>query len=131
MLYADCSLHFAPIPPKACAGMAYHHRYPSFFKLLPMRIHLTNTPCTDKQGNVVISLNPFKQMSIYDQKTIDKYLSRSNFDPKLEPHIYALADNVRTIKTSLFWSFFLGGRITDREFKFNLRRIFPLTIHLC
>lgn len=66
-------------------------------------------------------------MSIYDQKTIDKYLSRSNFDPKLEPHIYALADNVRTIKTSLFWSFFLGGaKITDREFKFNLRRIFPL-----
>lgn len=47
-------------------------------------------------GNVVISLNPFKQMSIYDQKTIDKYLSRSNFDPKLEPHIYALADNVFT-----------------------------------
>ena len=44
MLYADCSLHFAPIPPKACAGMAYHHRYPSLFKLLPMRIHLTNTP---------------------------------------------------------------------------------------
>eukprot|EP00041_Stephanoeca_diplocostata_P032668 m.1054505 g.1054505 ORF g.1054505 m.1054505 type:complete len:1013 (+) comp24189_c0_seq2:178-3216(+) len=45
-------------------------------------------------GNVVISMNPFKDLPIYDQKTIDKYRGRSAFDPKLPPHIFALADNV-------------------------------------
>ena len=94
-------------------------------------------------GNVVISVNPFKQMPIYDkvstatappparlqtdlfprivvnspppqsdnasslpfpclpavgvaseQATIDKYIAKSSFDPKLQPHIYTLADNV-------------------------------------
>ena len=43
---------------------------------------------------MVVALNPFKYLPIYDQKTIDKYVSRSAFDPKLEPHIFALADNV-------------------------------------
>lgn len=45
-------------------------------------------------GNVVISMNPFKDLPIYDQVTIDKYRGRSAFDPKLPPHIFALADNV-------------------------------------
>eukprot|EP00039_Didymoeca_costata_P005765 m.84380 g.84380 ORF g.84380 m.84380 type:complete len:1004 (+) comp12964_c0_seq1:176-3187(+) len=45
-------------------------------------------------GNVVISVNPFKNLPIYDQATIDKYRGRSAFDPKLPPHVYALADNV-------------------------------------
>lgn len=44
-------------------------------------------------GNVVISVNPFNNLPIYDQATIDKYRGRSAFDPKLQPHIYALADN--------------------------------------
>ena len=30
------------------------------------------------------------------QKTLDKYRGRSAFDPKLPPHIFALADNVFT-----------------------------------
>ncbi len=45
-------------------------------------------------GNVVVAMNPFKSMPIYDQKHIDDYRDRSSFDPKLAPHIYALADNV-------------------------------------
>eukprot|EP00048_Salpingoeca_helianthica_P007067 m.106072 g.106072 ORF g.106072 m.106072 type:complete len:1056 (+) comp14216_c1_seq4:94-3261(+) len=45
-------------------------------------------------GNVVISVNPFRELPIYDKATIDKYRGRSAFDPKLSPHIFALADNV-------------------------------------
>eukprot|EP00038_Savillea_parva_P000944 m.100093 g.100093 ORF g.100093 m.100093 type:complete len:1206 (+) comp10335_c1_seq1:121-3738(+) len=45
-------------------------------------------------GNVVISMNPFKDLPIYDEATIAKYRGRSAFDPKLAPHIFALADNV-------------------------------------
>jgi len=45
-------------------------------------------------GNVVISMNPFKDLPIYDDLTISKYRGRSAFDPKLPPHIFALADNV-------------------------------------
>jgi len=44
-------------------------------------------------GNVVISVNPYKKLPIYDTETIDKYRGRSAFDPKLPPHIFALADN--------------------------------------
>jgi len=44
-------------------------------------------------GNVVISMNPFNTLPIYDNATIEKYRGRNAFDPKLPPHIYALADN--------------------------------------
>eukprot|EP00730_Choanoeca_flexa_P005615 TRINITY_DN11985_c2_g1_i3.p1 TRINITY_DN11985_c2_g1~~TRINITY_DN11985_c2_g1_i3.p1 ORF type:complete len:1188 (+),score=415.45 TRINITY_DN11985_c2_g1_i3:134-3697(+) len=44
-------------------------------------------------GNVVVAMNPFKSLPIYDDATIQKYQGRSAFDPKLKPHIYALADN--------------------------------------
>ena len=44
-------------------------------------------------GNVVISVNPYKNLPIYDAATIEKYRGRSAFDPKLPPHIFALADN--------------------------------------
>eukprot|EP00039_Didymoeca_costata_P012699 m.184053 g.184053 ORF g.184053 m.184053 type:complete len:928 (+) comp15556_c0_seq2:1512-4295(+) len=47
-------------------------------------------------GNVVIAVNPFKRLPIYDTKTLEKYMARSAFDPKLEPHIFALADNAFT-----------------------------------
>eukprot|EP00051_Salpingoeca_urceolata_P006297 m.83521 g.83521 ORF g.83521 m.83521 type:complete len:1207 (+) comp14769_c0_seq1:504-4124(+) len=45
-------------------------------------------------GNVVIAVNPFADLKIYNQEHIDKYRGRSAFDPKLPPHIFALADNV-------------------------------------
>jgi myosin-1 len=45
-------------------------------------------------GNVVISVNPFKDLPIYDEKSVARYRGRSAFDPKLPPHIFALADNV-------------------------------------
>jgi len=45
-------------------------------------------------GNVVISVNPFKALPIYDQRTMDTYIAKSSFDPKLQPHIFTLADNV-------------------------------------
>ncbi|EDQ87053.1 uncharacterized protein MONBRDRAFT_33469 [Monosiga brevicollis MX1] len=44
-------------------------------------------------GNVVIAVNPFKSLNIYDDKTIEEYRGRSAFDPKLKPHIFSLADN--------------------------------------
>ncbi|EGD77017.1 hypothetical protein PTSG_07359 [Salpingoeca rosetta] len=45
-------------------------------------------------GNVVIAVNPFKELPIYDATYVEKYRGRSAFDPKLQPHIFALADNV-------------------------------------
>jgi len=45
-------------------------------------------------GNVVVATNPFRQMDIYDDATVERYRGRSAFDPKLPPHIFALADNV-------------------------------------
>ena len=38
-------------------------------------------------------MNPFNTLPIYDNATIEKYRGRNAFDPKLPPHIYALADN--------------------------------------
>jgi hypothetical protein len=37
---------------------------------------------------VVISVNPFRELPIYDKASIDKYRGRSAFDPKLSPHMY-------------------------------------------
>ena len=45
-------------------------------------------------GNVVIAVNPFRELPIYTSEYVDKYRGRSAFDPKLQPHIFALADNV-------------------------------------
>jgi myosin-1 len=44
-------------------------------------------------GNVVIAVNPFTNLDIYSDETIERYKGRSAFDPKLRPHIFALADN--------------------------------------
>jgi len=46
-------------------------------------------------GNVVISVNPFRNLpDFYDDAAIERYRGRSAFDPKLPPHVFALADNV-------------------------------------
>ena len=45
-------------------------------------------------GNVVIAMNPFRPLPIYTEEYVRKYNGRSAFDPKLAPHIFALADNV-------------------------------------
>eukprot|EP01147_Barroeca_monosierra_P006188 gene6188-7413_t len=45
-------------------------------------------------GNVVIAMNPFRTLDIYSSEYISKYQGRTAFDPKLQPHIFALADNV-------------------------------------
>lgn len=44
--------------------------------------------CQSYIGNVVVSINPFRELPIYNQETIDKYRGRSAFDPKLVPHMY-------------------------------------------
>ena len=36
---------------------------------------------------MVVSINPFRELPIYNQETIDKYRGRSAFDPKLAPHM--------------------------------------------
>eukprot|EP00043_Microstomoeca_roanoka_P000019 m.26308 g.26308 ORF g.26308 m.26308 type:complete len:998 (+) comp10019_c0_seq1:71-3064(+) len=45
-------------------------------------------------GNVIIAVNPFRELNIYTPEHIERYQGRSAFDPKLQPHIFALADNV-------------------------------------
>jgi myosin-1 len=42
-------------------------------------------------GNVVLSVNPFRNLPIYDADSVAKYRGRSAFDPKLPPHMCALS----------------------------------------
>ena len=43
-------------------------------------------------GEVVVSVNPYRPMSIYDRSFIQDYKGREMYER--EPHIYALADSV-------------------------------------
>eukprot|EP00055_Hartaetosiga_balthica_P007144 m.24170 g.24170 ORF g.24170 m.24170 type:complete len:997 (-) comp5625_c0_seq1:1821-4811(-) len=45
-------------------------------------------------GNVIVAVNPFRALDIYSDEYVEKFRGRSAFDPKLQPHIFALADNV-------------------------------------
>ena len=41
-------------------------------------------------GNVVVSINPYQDLSIYTPEKIREYAGRNQYE--LPPHIYALAD---------------------------------------
>ena len=45
-------------------------------------------------GAILTAARRLQDLPIYDDLTISKYRGRSAFDPKLPPHIFALADNV-------------------------------------
>jgi myosin-6 len=55
--------------------------------------------CYTVTGHILIAVNPFKQLTIYDEKQIKRYLSRPiGSEP---PHIYAIADRMyRLLVTS-------------------------------
>ncbi|XP_065189754.1 unconventional myosin-Ia-like [Sycon ciliatum] len=44
-------------------------------------------------GSVVISVNPYKQLRIYDSATINKYRGAKVFDMSLPPHLFAVSDS--------------------------------------
>ncbi|KAM4635454.1 unconventional myosin-Ih isoform 1-T1 [Polymixia lowei] len=49
-------------------------------------------------GTLLVSVNPYKELDIYNKKQMDTYMGVNFFE--LPPHIYALADNVfRTMST--------------------------------
>lgn len=44
-------------------------------------------------GDVVVSMNPYKQLPIYDKAYMKYYKGKYSFEPDLHPHIFSLTDN--------------------------------------
>uniref|UniRef100_A0AAQ4QEL5 Myosin IHb n=1 Tax=Gasterosteus aculeatus aculeatus TaxID=481459 RepID=A0AAQ4QEL5_GASAC len=56
-------------------------------------------------GTLLVSVNPYKELNIYNKKQMDTYMGVNFFE--LPPHIYALADNVFRTMLSEFNNHFI------------------------
>uniref|UniRef100_A0A3Q2Y0Z0 Myosin motor domain-containing protein n=1 Tax=Hippocampus comes TaxID=109280 RepID=A0A3Q2Y0Z0_HIPCM len=56
-------------------------------------------------GTLLVSVNPFKELDIYNKKQMDLYMGVNFFE--LPPHIYALADNAYHTMLSEFNNHFI------------------------
>jgi myosin-1 len=70
-------------------------------------------------GEVVVSVNPYRSLNIYEQQHIQEYIGREQWEN--QPHLFALAESVyQTIKV-----------VPSRQFKFLIDNLETKKKYMC